>query len=125
MQDLGGGVIINIAALSGSEAAETEFAAYHASMGGLIELTRQAARELEVHRVRVNAIASRFIDEEARTDFGTPAMQGRKSHGQLKHRQKIVEAVLFLCGPEGTSFSGRVIEVENGQEGRGQPFFKL
>ncbi len=60
MQDLGGGVIINIAALPGIEAAEAGLAAYHASMGGLIELTRTAARELEAHHVRVNAITSRY-----------------------------------------------------------------
>jgi len=119
MQELGGGVIINIADLPGIEAAVAGLAAYHASMGGLIELTRTAARELEAHHVRVNAITSRYVNEEAITEDVTPDRQGRNLKGELDHVQKIVEAVLYLCGPEGASLSGKVIEVENDLDGRG------
>ena len=119
MQDLGGGVIVNIAALPGIEAAEAGFGAYDASMAGLIELTRTAARELEAHHVRLNAITSRLIDEETITENVTPARQARTVRWQLDHVQKIVEAVIFLCGPEGKSLSGKVIEVENDRDGRG------
>ncbi|OGO27797.1 MAG: hypothetical protein A2Z16_01880 [Chloroflexi bacterium RBG_16_54_18] len=119
MQDLGGGVIINIADLSGADAAESGFSAYQASMGGLIELTRTAARELEVHHVRVNAITCRFIDQEAITEDMAAPKQGRKSQGQLDPVQKIVEAVLYLCEAEGADGSGKVIEIVNGKDRRG------
>jgi len=119
MQDLGGGVIINIAALPGIEADKAGLAAYHASMGGLIELTRTAARELEAHHVRVNAITSRYLDEEATSEGETPARKGRNFNGELDHSQKVVEAVLYLCGPEGAGLWGKVIEVVSDPDGRG------
>jgi NAD(P)-dependent dehydrogenase (short-subunit alcohol dehydrogenase family) len=112
-------VIINIAALPGIEEGEAGFAAYRASMGGLIELTRAAARELEMHRVHVNAITSRFVEEEAVSNQEATEMPRRNSQGQPGLVQKIVEAVLYLCGPEGAEFSGKVIEMENGLNGRG------
>jgi len=119
MQDLGGGVIINIAAIPGTEAAGAGFAAYRASMGGLIELTRTAARELETHHVRMNAITSSYVDEEAIIEDDTPARQGKNLREQLDQVQKIIEAVIFLCGPGGASLSGEVIEVGNDRDGRG------
>jgi len=119
MQDLGGGVIINIANVPVNDTAEAGLAAYHASMGGLIELTRAAARELEAHHVNVNAIISRYTYEEATTEGETAAPEGRNIKGQLDHLQKIVEAVLNLCGPEGASLCGEVIEVEKEPDGRG------
>ena len=88
-------------------------------MGGILELTRAAAHELEAHHVRLNAITGRFIDEVAITGDEATETPGRKPQGQPDPVQKIVEAVLYLCGPEGADYSGKVIEIENGQDERG------
>ena len=52
----GGGRIINIASISGSGYAGTSNAAYAASKGAVIALTKTAAQQLGRHNINVNAI---------------------------------------------------------------------
>jgi 3-oxoacyl-[acyl-carrier protein] reductase len=54
MMEKGGGVIINL--ITGSTRDERNEAAFVASMSGLEGFTRQAARELSPHAIRVYAV---------------------------------------------------------------------
>ena len=65
MRAQGGGVILNITEAMQALPGDIPFAAYQASKAGLTELTLQAARELKVHKVRVNAIAPGLLATES------------------------------------------------------------
>ncbi|MCY3834269.1 MAG: SDR family oxidoreductase [Chloroflexi bacterium] len=58
MADEGGGSIINLASAEACQSSLPEGIGYVASQAGIIGMTRQAARELAPHDVRVNCIAS-------------------------------------------------------------------
>ena len=64
MARLGGGAIVNVASVQGLFA-EQENAAYAASKGGLVNLTRSLALDLAPLRIRVNAVAPGAIATEA------------------------------------------------------------
>lgn len=55
MRAQGAGVIINLITVAGLKSGR-EAGAYEASMGGLLALTRSAARELSPHGIRVNGV---------------------------------------------------------------------
>jgi NAD(P)-dependent dehydrogenase (short-subunit alcohol dehydrogenase family) len=60
-----GGSVINIASVHGLVAAAPNAqAAYAASKGGLVNLTRELAAQWAKHRIRVNAIAPGYFETE-------------------------------------------------------------
>lgn len=112
MQDLGGGVIVNLAALPGGDSVEAGFSAYYASMAGIIELTRQVGRELQAAGIRVNAVASRGVDDISATPGSMEGFPGRDDSIELDLQSRIVAAALDLCLPGRTHPTGEVIVVE-------------
>lgn len=112
MQDLGGGVIVNLATQAGEAASAALNAAYHACMAGVVELTRLAGRELQSYNVRVNAVTGRALDFESGTDEKLAHRQGWKPGEQDRLQERFVQAVLQLCGPAGAGRFGEVVEVE-------------
>ena len=66
-----GGTIINTASVLSLRVAK-HLAAYNASKGGLLQLTRSLAIELADHDIRVNAIAPGYIETEINRDFSAP-----------------------------------------------------
>ena len=88
MADEGGGSIVNLAPVQAANASLR--AGIGAITGGaaLIGMTRQAARELAPHQIRVNCIGSN-LQEETTAD--------------------ITDAALFLCSDASKSISGQVL----------------
>jgi len=81
MRAQGGGVIINL--ITGAdEKSDKEAGAYQASMAGLLSLTRSAARELNLHGIRVNGLVD-------------------------VHQDKIIDAVFDLCL---SNVNGKIVE---------------
>ena len=95
MLERGGGVIINIASLSGGTVL-LDRAAYVASLFGLIGLTRQAARELFTYGIRVHAVG-RGLGRFQNTGTTVPADLSR--------------AVLFLCSPHSSHLTGHIVNL--------------
>jgi NAD(P)-dependent dehydrogenase (short-subunit alcohol dehydrogenase family) len=95
MRDRGGGVIINMASLSGGTVA-LDRAAYVASLFGLVGLTRQAARELFAYGIRVHAVG-RGLGRFQNTGATVPAELSR--------------AVLFLCSPRASHLTGHIVNL--------------
>lgn len=88
MADEGGGGIINLASLDACKASLPAGIGFITGGAGVIGMTRQAARELAPHNIRVNAIA-------------TPASDASQ--------EKVAEAALFLCSDAAESVTGQVL----------------
>jgi len=107
MADEGGGAIVNLAspASPAGSAPAQHSAAYAASQAGLIALTRDAARELAPHGIRVNAvcpanIAAAPADSPDALRRGTP--------------EEVASVVLFLCSDAASFVNGQAITVDGG-----------
>ena len=119
----GGGSIINNASVLGL-VGFANHAAYSASKGGVIALTREAAVEYGSKGVRVNCICPGFIE--------TPMLAGAKANaavlgamlkvlhplGRLGRAEEIAELALFLASAQSSFMTGAVIPVDGGFSAR-------
>ncbi len=111
-----GGRVVNIA----SVAAFTGFfgqANYAAAKGGLVALTKVAAREFARQGTTVNCVAPGFVETEILGAM-PPEVKARFVEqiplGRLGRVEDVVHAVLFLCAPESAYVTGQVIHVNGG-----------
>ncbi len=110
------GTIINIASVVGQEGNAGQ-ANYAASKGGLIALTKSAAKEFSSRNIRVNAIAPGFIktrltdvvSEEAKSRLMTRVLLGR-----MGEPEEVAKVVLFLASDDASYITGQVINVNGG-----------
>jgi len=114
-----GGVIINIASVSGCRASPGT-AAYGAAKAGLINLTQSLAVEW-APRVRVNAVVAGPIQtEQAHLHYGSEAgiaaVAATIPLGRLGTPDDIAGVCLFLASPLAAWVSGAAITVHGGGE---------
>lgn len=100
MADEGGGAIVNVLSPVGPLLTASETAPLAASQAGLWGLTRQAARELLGHGVRVNAVCAGTAAETPGTRPVSP--------------DDVAAAVLFLCSPAARAITGQMLVVDGG-----------
>ncbi len=124
----GGGAIVNIASLSGVKA-RPFMAAYCASKGGVIMLTREMAVELAAHRIRVNSVSPVFGE----TAMGAGLLDQAAAYYQLAEAdlarelvlqgiplkrgatpEDIGHAVLYLASDEASLVTGINLTVDGG-----------
>ncbi len=110
------GSIINISSIVGviGNAGQVNYAA---SKAGVIGMTKSAARELASRNIRINAIASGFIDTDmtrAMTDKAREAMADQILLGRLGVPQDVANAVCFLASDEASYITGQVLCVDGG-----------
>jgi NAD(P)-dependent dehydrogenase (short-subunit alcohol dehydrogenase family) len=118
MRARGGGSIINNASVHGMVAMKNG-AAYCASKGGLIQLTRAMALDHAVDRIRVNAICPGVIDSPLTRDAdGGTKWLDEAVRGYPIARPGSVEDVarlaLFLASDDSSWFTGAVLPVDGG-----------
>ncbi|PZA08011.1 MULTISPECIES: SDR family oxidoreductase [unclassified Meiothermus] len=120
MKARGYGKILNIASVAGLMGSPSELmdaAAYSASKGGLIALTRDLAVKWGPFGIRVNALAPGFFPTRM-TEKVLPrieaAVSGRTPLGRLGRSGELAGAALFLCSPASDYVSGQVLAVDGG-----------
>jgi len=94
MADEGGGSIINLASVEAQESSLPEGIGYITGQAGIIGMTRQAARELAPHGIRVNCIVAETRSQSA---------------------PDCAAAALYLCSDGARSVTGQALTVHGGQ----------
>lgn len=123
MVEQGGGVIVNVASTWGLVGAEKS-AAYCASKGGVIQLTRAMAMDHAHEKLRINAVAPGAVDTpmlaaEAAA-FGLSVEQGRQlwaadaPNKALASAGDIAEAIVFLASDRSKHINGITLPVDGG-----------
>jgi 3-oxoacyl-[acyl-carrier protein] reductase len=110
------GKIVNIASIVG-EMGNFGQANYAASKGGVIALTKTAARELASRNICVNAVAPGFIQTvmtEKLSDDVKAAMMAQIPLQKFGRPEDVAAAVVFLSGQESDYITGQVINVNGG-----------
>ncbi len=127
----GGGAVVNVSSVHAIQTS-ANIAAYAASKGGLLALTRAMAIEFAPDNIRVNAILPGAVDTPMlRAGLG----RGHVGHGDMQERldnlarktvngrvgqpQEIAHAVYFLADSEQSSFmTGQALVVDGGATAR-------
>lgn len=118
----GGGAIVNISSVH-AFATMPRVAAYAASKGAVLALTRQMAIDLTKDRIRVNAVVVGGVDTEmSRKHFAlrgqTPEEAGFLGNdrviGHIANPEEIASAVLFLVTRDSSFVNGSSLVVDGG-----------
>lgn len=114
-----GGVIVNIASVSGTRPSP-ETAAYGAAKAGLLNLTRTLAVEWGP-RIRVNAVVAGLLaTEQVELHYGDAEAQAAVAAtvpaGRLGSPEDVANACLFLASPAASYISGACLAVDGGGE---------
>ncbi|WP_051363536.1 SDR family NAD(P)-dependent oxidoreductase [Deinococcus murrayi] len=117
-----GSAVVNVASVQGLFA-EQNNAAYNASKGGLVNLTRAMSLDLAPRGVRVNAVAPGAIATEsvlaAIADSDDP-QQTRRDYEDLHalrrlgEPREVAQAVYFLGSAEASFLTGAIVPVDGG-----------
>ena len=124
----GGGRIINIASIAGRGYAGTSNAAYAASKGAVIALTKTASQQLARHNINVNAICPGVTRTElgARNAAERAAERGitvaeyqaeadaRIPIGRANQPEDIAAMAVFLASPGARNITGQAYNVDGG-----------
>ncbi len=127
----GGAAVVNVSSVHAIQTS-TNIAAYAASKGGLLALTRAMAIEFAPDNIRVNAILPGAVDTPmlraglGRGHVGHGDMQDRLDNlarktvnGRIGQPQEIASAIYFLADNEQSSFmTGQAMVVDGGATAR-------
>lgn len=131
LQACGGGAIVNVSSVH-AVATSKDIAAYAASKGGLLALTRAMAIEFAPVNVRVNAILPGAVDTPmlraglGRDHAGSGSIEQRLENlarntvsGKIGRPEEIAQAIYFLADETQSSFmTGQALIVDGGATAR-------
>jgi meso-butanediol dehydrogenase/(S,S)-butanediol dehydrogenase/diacetyl reductase len=123
-----GGRIINVASIAGQGWSGTSNAAYAASKGAVISMTRIGAHSLGSHDINVNAIcpgvtSTPLLDNmlaRRSEDLGVPEDELRRRIsesipiGRPSEAKDIAAMAAYLAGPGGRNIAGQCLNVDGG-----------
>jgi NAD(P)-dependent dehydrogenase (short-subunit alcohol dehydrogenase family) len=119
MIEQGNGVIVNIASVAGLVGLRNR-AAYCASKGAVIGLTRALSADHARDGVRVNCVCPGTIDTpwvqrlvEERGE-SLDELRGRQPIGRLGTPEEVAQAVLYLASPAGGFCAGSLLVIDGG-----------
>jgi 3-oxoacyl-[acyl-carrier protein] reductase len=122
MKRAGRGAIVNISSGAGRSYSLTGIQAYASAKAGLIGFTRQTARELGAHGIRVNCVAPGFVRSnpaserqwQAMGEAGQQRLLDSIALRRIGTPEDIARAVLFFCGDDAGYVTGQTISVDGG-----------
>lgn len=118
----GGGIIVNVASVVAVRAVRDR-AAYIASKGAVLALTKAVALDHMTQGIRCNAVAPGVVDSpwfaSILADAPDPAaardaMRTRQPLGRMGHPEEIAAAIMYLCSDEARLVNGACIFVDGG-----------
>lgn len=115
------GAVVNMSSIN-AQVAIPSIAAYCASKGGIMQLTKAAALALAPHNIRVNAVGPGSIDTDmmAAVNADPAAMEMVMSRTPLKRvgePREIGNVVAFLASSKASYITGETIYVDGGRIG--------
>ena len=122
----GGGIIVNISSVAALAAVERR-AAYIASKGAVLALTRSIAIDFMRRGIRCNCIApgtvdspwiGRIVDGQPDPVAARQKMVERQPLGRLGRPEEIARAVLYLASPEADFVHGTCLVIDGGFSAR-------
>jgi NAD(P)-dependent dehydrogenase (short-subunit alcohol dehydrogenase family) len=122
MMRQGRGAVVNTSSISGLLGWPGS-AAYCASKGGVIALTRQMAVDYAPHGIRVNCICpgstltpmiERLFGVEKDPEASRRSIEAMHPLGRLARPEEIAEAALFLASEEASFITGAALPVDGG-----------
>ena len=116
----GHGAVVNVASVHAA-ATSPGLAAYAASKGAMVAMTRAAALEFASDGIRVNAVLPGAIEtqmlragaERLGAD-GMRQIEQRVPLGRIGQAEEVANAILFLAGPESSYVTGATLAVDGG-----------
>ncbi|KAL3238549.1 hypothetical protein MRX96_048090 [Rhipicephalus microplus] len=110
------GVIVNVSSILG-KCGLYGLAAYTASKGGVVALTKSVAQELAQHGIRCNAVLPSLTQTpmiDALSDEWQRLGIALTPLGRMCQPDEVSEAIVFLCSPKSSFVTGAVLEVTGG-----------
>jgi glucose 1-dehydrogenase len=131
LKEAGGGAIVNVSSVHAVQTS-ANIAAYAASKGGLLALTRAMAIEFAVDNIRVNAILPGAVDTPMlRAGLNREHVKGEDIHtrlenlasktvnGRVGNPEEIAYAIYFLAdGTQSSFITGQALIVDGGATAR-------
>lgn len=113
------GAVVNMSSIN-AQVAIPSIAAYCASKGGIMQLTKAAALALAPHNIRINAVGPGSVDTEmmASVNANPEAMKMVMSRTPLKRiatPREIGNVVAFLASDKASYITGETIYVDGGR----------
>ena len=113
----GGGSIINIASVLG-QVGFRESAAYVAAKHGVVGLTKTAALEYGVNKIRINAVGPGFIktplDERNLSPEALKVLERMHALGRLGESPEVAELATWLASDKASFVTGAYLAVDGG-----------
>ena len=118
MKDSGGGTIVHVASKAGV-VGEPGHAAYSASKGAVIALTRAMAIELAPYAIRVNAVCpgpvlTDMLLAAVPTEAGRQVLAQAAPLGRIGRPEDIAAAVAYLASPDSDWCTGQAVSIDGG-----------
>ena len=114
-----GGNIVNVASTAGLMG-QPYSAAYCASKGGVVQLTRALAVEYMERGVRINAVAPGGVDTPMINQFLPPADASKRLMAKLVtpmgfvKPEQVAKVIAFLASDDGDYMTGAIVSVDGG-----------
>ncbi len=122
MRRNGGGVIVNVASELGLVGG-SEIAAYSASKGGVVQLTKSMAIDHADDGIRVNCVApgpvstpllEAIIEASSNPEEARQSIVGRTLLKRLARAEEIANVIVFMASDESSYITGSVLVVDGG-----------
>lgn len=106
-----GGAIVNVS--SGAQCGLHEQGTYSASKGAVASYTYSWARDLEEHKIRVNAIAPNAITNQHDELVAQLGYNPEKHHTHYASKEDNAAVVVYLLSPASEHVNGQVVRVQH------------